>query len=139
MMEDPISQPQGAETEGTPTSPEKPNWNELQFLSWGEFKQMAPSILQLEVTRLGKLMQTFPGGTDFHNSLVRTRFALRRFIACIEHAEKDTVGDKCGEHLRAAIMNLSLQPEELDGESRETCSYILDRLNYTLQRIRLIY
>ena len=63
------------------------NWNELQFLSWTEFKQMAPSILQLEVTRLGKVMHDQIDDTDFHNSLVRARFSLRQFIGGIQHAE----------------------------------------------------
>ena len=54
------------------------NWNELQFLSWREFEQMAPSILQLEVTRLGKVMQSQIDDTDFHNRLVRARFSLQQ-------------------------------------------------------------
>jgi len=138
-MKEPISQSSDALPEPEPVGPRLPGWNELQFLSWGEFRQMAPSILQLEVTRLGKLMEGLVPGTDFHTSLVRARFALRRFIACIEHTEKDNVEARCGEHLRSAIMNISLQPEDLDDESRFTCSYVLDRLNYVLQRIRLIY
>lgn len=138
-MEEPISQSPGDWPEREPVSPEAPGWNELQFLSWDEFSQMTPSILQLEVTRLGKLMESFDPGSGFHTNLVRSRFALRRFIACIEHAEKDTVESKCSEHLRSAIMNLSLQPEDLSDELRDTCAYILDRLNYMLRRIRLIY
>ena len=115
------------------------SWNELQFLSWGEFKQMAPSILQLEVTRIGALIGTFPESNEFHNGLVRARFALKRFIACLGHAEKDTVEESCAQHIRTAIMNMSLQPDNLDIQTRETCSYILNRLHYALHRIRLIY
>lgn len=115
------------------------SWNELQFLSWGEFRQMTPSILQLEVTRIGGLIRTFPESNEFHNGLVRARFALKRFIACLEHAEKDTVEESCAQHIRTAIMNMSLQPDDLDTQTRDTCSYILDRLHYALHRIRLIY
>ena len=115
------------------------NWNELQFLSWGEFRQMAPSILQLEVTRMGKIIRAFPADTDFHNGLVRARFVLKQFIACLEQAEQDTVEEACAEHLRTAIMSMSFRPEGLDAQTNETCDYILGRLDYIHNRIRLIY
>ena len=115
------------------------NWNELEYLSWGEFRDMAPSILQLEVTRLGTLIAGSPSDSDFHNHLVRARFALKQFIACIEQAEKDTIEATCGAHLQAAIMSMSFQPENLDPDTKKTCSYILDRLNYAHYRIGLIY
>ncbi len=116
-----------------------PNWNEIQFLSWKEFRQMAPSILQLEVTRLGGLIRALGDDTEFHNPLVRARFALKEFIRCVEAAQKDTVEQSCAGHLRTAIANISFQPEGLDGGTQETCRYILDRLNYVHHRISLIY
>jgi len=117
----------------------KIDWNELQFLSWGEFKQMTPSILGLEVTRLGKVIQSFSEDTEFHNSLVRARYSLEQFIACLSHARKETVEDTCAGHLREAIMHASFQSEGLDEATRNTCRYILDRLNYVYKRIALIY
>ncbi len=115
------------------------DWNEIEFLSWDQFKQMAPSILQLEVTRLGKLLQGSTGNTDLHNGFVRARYALGRFIACIEHADKDTVEDACLEHLRAAIMSMSFQSDHMDDEMQETRRYVLVRLKYVYNRIALIY
>ncbi len=116
-----------------------PNWNEIQFLSWKEFQQMAPSILQLEVTRLGGLIRALQDDTEFHNRLVRARFALKEFIRCVETAQKDTVEQSCAGRLQTAIANISFQPEGLDGDTQETCRYILDRLNYVHHRIPLIY
>ena len=115
------------------------NWNELQFLSWREFEQMAPSILQLEVTRLGKVMQTQIDNTDFHNRLVRARFSLQQFIDGIRKTEGETLDDSCLEHLRAAILSVSVQPPEMDEKAAATCGYVLDRLNYVYNRISLIY
>jgi hypothetical protein len=115
------------------------DWNEIQFLSWSEFRQMTPSILQLEVTRLGGIIEEIHDDTEFHNSLVRARFALQRFIACVKETRKDTLEDSCVEHLRAAIMNASIQPEGLDEHTRTTLAYVIDRLNYVHDRIRLIY
>ena len=118
----------------------KSNWgNELEFLSWDEFKQMAPTILQLEATRIGKLIQGAPEDTDFHNSLVRARFAVTQFIACLEQADRDTFEKTCSAHLRTALLSMSSPPASLDTQRRKTHSYILDRLNYVNYRIGLIY
>ena len=115
------------------------SWNEIQFLSWSEFQQMAPSILQLEITRIGKVIRSFPADTDFHNGLVRARFELKQFVACLGQAEKDSFGETCAPHLRKAIMSMSVQPPGLDLQTREKCAYVLDRLNYINHRISLIY
>jgi hypothetical protein len=115
------------------------NWNEIQFLSWREFEQMAPSILQLEVTRLGKVMQSQIDNTDFHNHLVRARFSLRQFIEAIRKSDGETLDDSCLEHLRKAIMSVSAQPPDLDAKTAATCGYVLTRLNYVYNRIDLIY
>ena len=116
-----------------------PSWNEIQFVSWAEFRQMAPSILQLEVTRIGKIIQTFQENTEFHNGLVRARFALEQFVANVKQAEKNNFEETCVVHLRTAIANFPLQPDDLDAETKKTCRYILDRLNYVYHRITLIY
>lgn len=115
------------------------NWNEIQFLSWKEFQQMAPSILQLEITRIGKVIRSFPDDTDFHNSLVRARFELKQFVSCLKQAKKDSFEETCAPHLRAAIMSMSVQSPPTDLQTRETCGYVLDRLNYINHRISLIY
>ena len=116
------------------------DWNEIQFLSWSEFKQMAPAILQLEVNRLDRMIRGLLQDTDLHNRLVRARFALKKFIACLAQAEQDTLEETCAPYLRAAIMSFSVQPEDgLHAQERETCRYILDRLNYVNDRIALIY
>ena len=115
------------------------NWNEIQFLSWNEFQQMAPSILQLEITRIGKVILSFPDDTEFHNGLVRARFELRQFVECLGQANKDSFEETCAPHLRAAIMSMSVQTLPIDLQTRETCGYVLDRLNYINHRISLIY
>lgn len=115
------------------------DWNELQFLDWNEFKQMTPTILQLEVARLGGVIDSNLDDTDFHNSLVRSRYELQKFIACLGRAEKDTIEESCCEHLRLAIINLSILPDAVNAQTRNICTYVLDRLNYVYNRIRLIY
>ncbi len=113
--------------------------NEIQFLSWEEFRQMVPSILQLEVTRLGTLIDAAGSATDFRNALVKARFEVRRFIACVQEAEKETVADACAPHLQTALLNVSLVNVNLDEKTTATLDYIIDRLKYVNDRIALIY
>lgn len=115
------------------------NWNELEFLSWKEFQQMAPSILQLEITRMGEIIDGFPGGSHFYNAVVKARFELKKFIECLERAEKETLEDACAGYLRNAILNISTTPALPDAKILKTREYILDRLNYVHDRIPLIY
>jgi hypothetical protein len=113
--------------------------NEIQFLSWKEFRQMAPSILRLEITRLGELIDAAPpDALDVRNALVKARFEVQRFVACLENAEKESV-DACASHLQTALLALSFDEQALDPASRQTCAYILDRLTYVLNRIALVY
>jgi len=117
----------------------KYHYNELEFLSWGEFQQMGPTILQLEITRLGTMIQSVIDDTDFYNRLVRARFALQQFNAALPKAEKTTAEQTCSAHLRTAIVNISFQPDDLDAESKRTCDYILDRLTKINDRMQLLY
>ncbi len=113
--------------------------NEIQFLSWTEFRQMAPSILQLEVTRLGTLIDAAGGATDFRNALVKARFEVKQFIACVQQAEQETVEEVCAPHLQAALLSVSLVNTNRDEETTATLHYVMDRLKYVNDRIPLIY
>ena len=113
--------------------------NEIQFLSWTEFRQMAPSILQLEVTRLGTLIDAAGGATDFRNALVKARFEMKQFIACVQQADKETVEATCAPHLQAALRTVSLVNANLDEKTTATLDYVIDRLTYFNDRIPFIY
>lgn len=111
--------------------------NEIQFLSWGEFRQMVPSILQLEVTRLGTLIEAAGEDTDFRNALAKARFEVKQFIACVQKADKATVEEVCAPHVQTALLNVSLL--DRDEDTMATLHYIIDRLQYVNDRIALIY
>ena len=113
--------------------------NEIQFLSWTEFRQMAPSILQLEVTRLGTVIDASAETTDFRNALVKARFEVKQFIACVQQAEQETIEEVCAPHLQAALLNVSLVNTNRDEETTATLHYVMDRLKYVNDRIPLIY
>ena len=116
----------------------KTDWNELQFLSWNKFRQMAPSILQLEVTRLGTLIDASGSATDFRNALVKARFEVKQFIACLQQAEKENV-EACAPHLQTALLNVSLVHAHRDEAMAARLNYVIDRLKYVNDRIALIY
>ncbi len=112
--------------------------NEIQFLSWTEFRQMAPSILQLEVTRLGTVIDASRGATDFCNVLVKARFEVKQFIACVQQADKENV-EACAPHLQAALLNVSLVHTNRDEATAARLDYVIDRQKYVNDRIALIY
>ncbi len=116
----------------------KTDWNEIQFLSWTEFRQMAPSILHLEVTRLGTLIDASGEATDFRNALVRARFELKQFIACVEQADKENV-EACAPPLQAALLNVSLVHAHRDVALAAWLHFVIDRFKYVNDRIALIY
>ena len=117
----------------------KPHWNELEFLSWKQFKQMAPSIIQLEISRTGDMINAPSSHIDFRNVLVRSRFELKIFQECLQQAEKPPLADSCVAHLRTAILRLSLQSQIQDKGAAATLKYICDRLNAVLRRIDLLF
>ncbi len=121
----------------TPTR--KPDWNELDFLSWDAFRRMAPPVLRLEITRIERLLAAEALPLDVHNALVRVRFALNTFLTCLAGSDRTTFDGTCVPHLDAALLNLPLAFPDLDAPTRETLAYVLDRLRYIHDRIRLIY
>ncbi len=117
----------------------KRDWNELEFVSWKEFQQMAPSIIQLEITRLGKLIQSFRLDSDLHNALVQARFELKQFIRHLAATQKAAGLAGCTTHLQNALLALALITHPGDAQAEETLCYIRDRIEYIYQRIHFIY
>lgn len=115
------------------------DWNELEFLSWKEFQQMAPSIIQLEITRLGQLTVIPNDDTDIHNALVKARFELTKLGKYIASSDKNTQTDVFLPYLSNAILNITAIIGNTDSETRQILDYVLDRLHYVSNRIRLIY
>lgn len=119
----------------------KTDWNELEYISWKEFKKMAPPIIKLEINRIGKLIPSLSFNSDLHNTLIKTRYELKQFVECLEETKSPPLPDSCTDHLsnalRVAILTLSL--EDADDEVSKTIHYILDRLNYVHNRIGMIY
>lgn len=118
---------------------QKRDWNELEFISWKEFQQMAPAILQLEITRISRLLATQPFDADFHNALVAVRYQLKKFIEYLANVEKDGVETACAPHLNNALLNMPAPDTQPDPALHKTLDYIRDRINYVLQRIKRIY
>ena len=114
------------------------SWNEIQFLSWDKFKGMAPSIIQLEITRITMVMRSGHMDLDDHNALVRARFALKQFAECLETAQKETFQETCGPFVTQALMSMPATSSS-DVETAKTLKYIVDRIKDVHQRIPLIY
>jgi hypothetical protein len=113
--------------------------NEIPFLSRTEFRRMAPPILRLEISRLTRLIQTCTLDTEHHNALVKARYEMRQFVACLERADRESVESACAHHLRSALLALSVDRDGLDGETANIISYVIDRIRYVHDRIGLVY
>lgn len=100
---------------------------------------MAPSILQLEVTRIGKVLAKPSLAIDDRNAFVRVRYAMTKFIECIVTAQKDTIQATCEPLLTNALLSMPEPKPDFDLETTQTIDYIVDRLHYVLHRIPLIY
>lgn len=112
--------------------------NEIQYLRWSEFRQMAPTILRLEIDRLGALIDA-ADDADFRNALVKARFELKQFVACVASAERDTVEATCAPPLQAALLAVTLVHPTDAAPTTATLAYIIDRLRYVHDRLALIY
>lgn len=120
--------------------PDNPrDWNELGYISWKSFRQMAPPIIQLEITRISRLLDKQQLDAERHNLLVQVRFELEQFNEKLASAGKEQVAETCAPHLQKALASLSLFQPDADGEWQKTVDYIRDRINYINERIPLIY
>jgi hypothetical protein len=113
--------------------------NELEFLSWHQFHQMAPPIMQLEITRIGDLINRVGSDLEMRNALVKVRHELVQFIAAIEHCTDGRISETMKERLNSAIVNLPLDQVTPKGDIHESLRYILDRLRSIQTRIDYIY
>ncbi len=145
-MSQKIKKEQEANNEQRTTNNEQPKsgkdlsgWNELEFLSWEEFLQMAPSILQLEISRLSKLLDTPLNDPDIHNALVKGRYQLKCCAEKIEGVEKATVESVLSPFLTEAAFQISAALNSGESSMDATLHYVLDRIAYIHNRIQMIY
>lgn len=113
--------------------------NELQFVSWPEFQEMVPSIVQLEISRLERVIGEVRDQTELCTALMEARSELQEFSTALQEAEKETLESSCAPHLEAALLTLSVQADGADEETAETLHYIVDRLNHVHDRMELTY
>ena len=100
---------------------------------------MAPSIIQLEISRIGSVINAPATTLDIRNVLVRARFELREFQECLQLADGPPLSDSCVAHLRTSILSLSIRNQIRDKEATITLDYVFDRLISMLERIDLIF
>lgn len=111
--------------------------NEVQFLSWDEFRRMGPSILRLEISRLERLTRVSCPDSELYNALVMARFELSRLVSVLDRTEAPV--EHCADHLRKALLSLSFASAEGEDEVSEALHPILSRLHYLHHRMELVY
>ncbi len=114
-------------------------WNELEFVPWSQFHRMAPSILRLEISRLGDLIRSAGSDLEMRNALVRVRYELLEFLVAVERCEDGKISESATERLDLAIVHLPLDRATEDAKMHASLKYILDRLRSVKRRINFIY
>src|SRR5690606_29828970 len=102
--------------------------NQLDFLDWGEFRQMGPPIVKLEIRRIELLLVDGDGLDEpLRDGLRRARLELLRFVGELERTTAPGELDTLAEYIRRAALNVGIH----DDESENTqLKYIADRLGY---------
>lgn len=109
------------------------DWNELDFVGWKEFRRMAPAIVRMETGRLERIMEETEPGSDAYNTMVRARFEMNAFAEGLEQAERVSLASRA-DRLQRALLAVSLLAED-----SETLRYVMYRLTYIYDRLKLIY
>lgn len=104
--------------------------NEVQYIPVEQFRQMVPPILGLEVRRLSRWIATQDPDSDLRNQVVKIRYELSRFIACMEESNDLS---SCEPFLDAALLNAAMLSD------RSEMEYVIDRLRYVRDRIPYTY
>lgn len=116
-----------------------PGWNELHFINRNEFAAMAPSVLQLEVSRLSKLLSSFEPGSHDYNSIVVARQKIGDVTSMISQEMEPECVEECARELESVIMHLSASIPDTDPESSRILVYVADRLVYILGQLKHLY
>ena len=109
--------------------------NELHFVERDEFIQMAPTVVQLEITRLTKILGGLEIGSDNYNSIVAARFQLRQFLNDLTVAADHSDSHLSVDRLNIAIMCISAVSSSVDTDTCDLLIYVADRLGYILSQM----
>ncbi len=114
-------------------------WNEIQFLEADELRRMAPSIVGLEIKRLGDVCARTEPGSIFYNTIVTARFELRRFLEILSESDEEKLRDECVRHLESALVCLALCQKDAEADVLGVVEYASDRMKHILERMKLLY
>ncbi len=124
----------------TELHPDKtPGWNEVHFVNREEFATMAPTVLQLEVSRLTKLLPEFDLGSDTYNSIIAARRKVESLQFSIKNEMNPDEVESCAADLESSIMCVSAADSDADADSSRVLVYVADRLVYILGQLRHLY
>jgi len=100
---------------------------------------MAPSVLQLEVSRLTRLLPSFELGSDAYNSVIAARKSVAYLQSYIQEEMDEARVKECSLELESAILCLSVSDRKTDPNSRRVLVYVADRLVYILGQLKHLY
>jgi hypothetical protein len=117
----------------------KKDWNELEFTNLNDFKRMAPSIIQLEISRLGKIIGSLEATNSVHNLLVKARYDLTEFQKDVETLNENKVNNRHLSKLYSALFCIASASKNSGKTIEDKINYVSDRLNDLLNKCKMIY
>lgn len=100
---------------------------------------MAPAILQLEISRITKMLAACEDDLELHNTLVGARYEIKQFAHCLRKTEAAPLEETCLHHLSTAILKLTAAAPNCAEKERQKIHYISDHLQNIANRARLVY
>jgi hypothetical protein len=109
---------------------------------------MAPSVLKLEISRLGRMADQLSLQDERRNVLVSARYRLGVLRDLIQNGFETADLESCDEHLRTVILSLGFRPDAADRLAvsgttavadagfENNLDNIADRLGYVRERLR---
>ena len=117
----------------------KKDWNELEFTNFNDFKRMAPSIIQLEITRLGKIIYSLETTNSAYNLLIKARYDLSQFQNDIDTINEQKIEESTLVRLYSALFCIASAAEKSDKSIKSKADYVINRLNDLLNKCKMLY
>jgi hypothetical protein len=111
-------------------------WNEVHFVTIGEFRNNAPAVVGLEIKRLTDVLGGLDPGSAVYNEVVGARHLLRVGIVEIDESTDSRLKSEVTTAIESAVLRLSVQIDFCDAVVAGNLEYTTNRLDYLLATLR---
>jgi hypothetical protein len=111
-------------------------WNEVHFVTIGEFRNNAPAVIGLEINRLTDVLGGLDPGSAVYNEVVGARHLLRIATVEIQESTNSRLTSEVTTAIESAVLRLAVEFESCDAVVAGHLEYTMNRLDYLLATLR---